>query len=251
MKKFVRKLFWIIAIFGILYGIFLSVDYRREIPYSLQETEGWVIDKETKQPLEGVIVLIEWEIMTHNFVETTGSAPFVVEETVTDQNGHFFFPKWETIKIKGSLDSYTPYLTFIKEDYLFLVRSNSPSSKRDSSTLTSDLNRETIAMEKFKGTQTEHAKQTADFSDNIRHIVNRGCLWTHIPKTVEKLFSIKQKNLSSWKENISPQMYHFYTEGIIDAEWFKKNVLSKEYQTGSCRSNPHIIFKTISKENLS
>ncbi len=245
MKKFARKSFWIIAIFGVLYGIFLSVNYRREISYVVQETEGWVIDKETKQPLGEVIVLIEWEIMTHNFVETTGSAPFVVEETITDQNGHFFFPKMETIKIKGSLNSYTPHLTFIKEGYLFLVRSNSSNSKQDSSILTSDLNGETITMEKFKGTQMEHAKQAADFSDNIRHIINRGCLWTHIPKTIGNLFSIKQKNLSSWKEHIPPQMYYFYTEGIIDAEWFKKNILNKEHQVGSCRSDPLVIFKTI------
>lgn len=66
--------------------------------YSKPEFRGRVIDAETKQPIEGavVVVLYKKEPMIGG---PGGPSPYVFEakETLTDKNGEFYFPSHRTI----------------------------------------------------------------------------------------------------------------------------------------------------------
>src|SRR3990172_3705709 len=63
------------------------------LKYSAEPIEARVVDAETKQPLEGVIVTANWELVEG----TLAGGPRVlgqmmVMEAVTDANGRFSFP---------------------------------------------------------------------------------------------------------------------------------------------------------------
>lgn len=57
---------------------------------SLAAYQGWVVDAETKEPLQGAVALIEW-IEAGTFMSlTTGYSA----ETLTDENGYFSIPNY-------------------------------------------------------------------------------------------------------------------------------------------------------------
>jgi hypothetical protein len=58
--------------------------------YFANAIEAWIIDAETRKPVEGAVVVARWTL------EYEGGADYdmVVLETVTDKNGRFTFPAW-------------------------------------------------------------------------------------------------------------------------------------------------------------
>ena len=71
--------------------------------YSAKAIEAWVVDADTKQPLEGVSVVAHWQL--EYGLEGGGRYPFTVMETVTDKNGRFTFPAWGPKEVPSSLPS--------------------------------------------------------------------------------------------------------------------------------------------------
>lgn len=55
--------------------------------------QGKVLDAETREPVEGVVVLIEWRLI-HFFA---GSTFYDAQETLTDKNGDFYIPGMWTV----------------------------------------------------------------------------------------------------------------------------------------------------------
>lgn len=114
MKKYVKKLLWVFISIFVLY-IFFNFHL-----YSSDAIEGWVIDMDTNDPLEGVEVHIEWNIHT-SLIEGTGFSTVKELKKITDKNGYFLFPEWGPILYKrGQVFSY-PILVFTKEKYKRVV----------------------------------------------------------------------------------------------------------------------------------
>src|SRR3989442_12447607 len=85
--------------------------------YSAEGIEAWVVDEDSGQPLEGGVVVANWELMGGLHPDTVGQ--LMVMETVTDANGRFSFPAWGP-KLRppgGYLDSHDPALTLFKSGY--------------------------------------------------------------------------------------------------------------------------------------
>src|SRR6266540_7096039 len=88
--------------------------------YSAKPIEAWVVDEETKQPLEGVIVVANWEL---RYGLEGGAYQLTIMETVTDKNGRFYFPGWGPKAIPKELPSGArlkeddPGLLFYKHGY--------------------------------------------------------------------------------------------------------------------------------------
>ncbi|HEV8310544.1 MAG TPA: hypothetical protein VGW35_23020, partial [Methylomirabilota bacterium] len=61
--------------------------------YSAAEIRGWVVDAETKQPLEGVYVVAQWILQTGLFDSRTVTRLHIME-AVTDAKGEYYFPPW-------------------------------------------------------------------------------------------------------------------------------------------------------------
>jgi hypothetical protein len=158
------------------------------LPYKGLPIEAWVVDAETKQPLENVIVRMQWESTRGGF-DFTGTVPFIIKETVTDSNGHFHFPEWEQ-RIRGMLAFPSPSLIFLKEGYKVLRESNAGGAARDDkpSALKSWWHGKIIALHKPK-TQKEYEDHILFLGNrDVRHIINLECMWKDIPRTLAFLF---------------------------------------------------------------
>lgn len=165
--------------------------------YNMQSMEGTIIDKDTKQPLEGVMVVEVWE--AGGGIEGHTVAYLPLRETVSDQNGHYAFSARGTHRVKeGFLKAHTPRLIFFKPGYTFFSKSNRyHPDRRFEFNRRSDWHQKTIEMEKFKGTLEEQAKELERFSSVLGDFPGRDsddCIWMGIPNTLWKVYQV-HKNL--------------------------------------------------------
>lgn len=72
--------------------------------------EGWIVDAETKEPVEGVVVFVAW-LQGHI---DSGRTDVDSAETPTDARGHFFIPTWW---------SFNPWKNFTTEGLVTIFKS--------------------------------------------------------------------------------------------------------------------------------
>ncbi len=93
------------------------------LKYSAEPIEAWVVDAETKQPVEGAIVVAQWVLEGGMHWDRVGTLQIM--ETMTDQKGRFLFPAWGPLKTrKGRLGSYDPKILIFKSGYEYQGLSN-------------------------------------------------------------------------------------------------------------------------------
>lgn len=170
------------------------------LQYSAEPIEAWVVDAETKQPIEGVIVVAHWELVGP--MENYPVGQIEVLESVTDKNGRFHFPAWGP-KLHLAPFSYLtdsdPELLFFKSGYKYIRVSNSlnlrpkkyyydgmPGGTKEKPTGSkrriSFWNGETIKMEKFGGTQKEYADHLSFLKTSLGFAYNgEDCEWKQTP----------------------------------------------------------------------
>ena len=86
--------------------------------YSAPATEGSVVDADTGQPLEGVIVVAYWELKG---LHAYPVGLMMVQEGVTGAEGRYSLPAWgpkPRWPVTGELDSTEPELLFFKSGYM-------------------------------------------------------------------------------------------------------------------------------------
>ncbi len=169
------------------------------LEYSAEPIEAWVVDAETKQPIEGVIVVAHWELVGP--MENYPVGQIEVLESVTDKNGRFHFPAWGP-KLHLAPFSYLtdsdPELLFFKSGYKYIRVSNSlylrpkkyyydgmPGGTKEKPTGSkrriSFWNGETIEMERFGGALKEYSSHLGFLSGPLR-FVEEDCIWKQTPK---------------------------------------------------------------------
>lgn len=147
--------------------------------YSAEAIEAWVIDAETKKPLEGVIVVAHWQLFYSTVGGRVPAGQLEIMETVTDNNGRFYFPAWGPKKVPkykpqkgdiwiayipflapdGYLDDSDPALLLFKPGYEYAGLQNPTRSHTDHSPVRRSVwNGKTIQMTKFMGTPEEWFK---------------------------------------------------------------------------------------------
>ncbi len=138
------------------------------LTYSAKPIRGVVVDAQTGQPLEGVIIVAQWVL----FVAPVGRGPRLqVLEAVTDAKGVYQFPAWGP-KVNprfplSSLDTSDPDLSFFKPGYRPHGAANMYSS--NDALRSSDWDGKTIKLEEFTGTDDEWA--------GMLHTVQAGLGW--------------------------------------------------------------------------
>lgn len=118
------------------------------ITYSAEAIEGWVVDAETNQSVEDVIVVAHWDLES---AYTPGQ--MMVMETVTDKNGRFHFPAWgpKPRPVLAALTFEDPEIVMFKSGYDFVTLQNTPKSYYNKDSLRrSEWNGKTIKMKPFK-----------------------------------------------------------------------------------------------------
>ena len=165
--------------------------------FSAESITATVVDAESNEPLQDVIVVAQWELRTNN-IDPGGSqpaGPLKVMETVTDDKGQFHFPDWGPIyKFGARMLHHDPELLFFKPDYKFKTLVNSWSSspfKGYQAFRSSDWDGKTIKLEPFRGSEAEYAemvKRLDDRTDFARR--GKNCEWKSIPKLLSAIDSI-------------------------------------------------------------
>jgi len=77
-------------------GFFFATSAYSWPLYSKPEFRGCVIDAETKQPIEGAVVVVVYEKWEFRGPGGGDTLPFDAKETLTDKDGNFYFPSYDT-----------------------------------------------------------------------------------------------------------------------------------------------------------
>lgn len=162
------------------------------LTYSAEPIEARVIDADTKQPIEGVVVTANWQLEEGTFGGNVQAGQLMVLEAVTDKDGVFRFPAWGPKKAaKGHLVSDDPQLLLFKSGYEYRRLSNQHSGDRElrlRPVRRSDWNGRVIVLRPFKGTEKEYAGRLSFLHTSIRSIMSGGqCEWKKIPRMVVAL----------------------------------------------------------------
>ena len=68
--------------------------------YVAAPMKGWVVDKDTKHPIEGAVVVAQW--LLEGGIHHGGGTTLMASEAVTDKNGYYEIPGWGPIRNPGS-----------------------------------------------------------------------------------------------------------------------------------------------------
>lgn len=198
--------------------------------YSAEAIEARVIDAETKQVLEGVIVTANWELVG-GFEGNTPVGQMKVLEAVTDKNGKFTFPAWgPEPRKKGYLRNRDPQLLLFKPSYEYKRLLNETSSKISMESLRrSEWNGKTIELKPFKGTIEAYEHQFESLNRDVeRFAVDKPeeCGWKKIPNTVRAMNRERTRLVA---QGVNP-----HTLSSLD----KELLMNDEYYTkkGGCGS---------------
>ncbi len=115
-----KKLLIWLSIFLVLLVIVVKFPWAPWNKFKSAPFSGTIIDKETKQPIEGGVVLVVWPRMTGSFGGASGMGVVEVKEAITDSNGNYHIPGWEK-KQRGFFKSWfgdnDPTIYFNKKGY--------------------------------------------------------------------------------------------------------------------------------------
>ena len=184
--------------------------------YTAEPIQGNVVDAETGQPLEGVIITANWQL--EGGIE--GSYPvgqMMVMETVTDKDGRYRFPGWgpKHRPLTGRISTRAPQLLVFKSGYRYVGLANALLEKslrgELDSPLRSDWDGKTVKLERFKGTADEYAHNVYDLNTAVKNVysfpydVREECLWKKIPRMITEIhkmsiyFDAKGVKLKGWR----------------------------------------------------
>lgn len=177
--------------------------------YSAEPIEAWVVDAETKQPIEGVIVTANWQLQSGNAGGSFHGGQLMVMETVTDKQGRFYFSGWGPLKPKqGYLINLDPQLLFFKSGYEYLRLNNTPfrENMHKDPVRKSDWNKKTIDMKRFKESLEEYAEHVHQLDNDLEWArFGDDCEWKNVHRMLLELqrmseyFESKQVKLPGWR----------------------------------------------------
>lgn len=207
--------------------------------YSAEAIEAWVVDADTKQPLEGVIVTANWELEESTFGGNVPVGQLMVMEAVTDKNGRFHFPAWGPKKPpKGGLRNKDPQLLLFKPGY----RSRGLVNEFRDHMYEEPIRRsewKTIELKPFKGADMQaQFKDLLSFSKEVESFTTwhmDPCQWTNLPIAINKLMQ-ERKRFEA--QNISSTWDRTLDQQLLDGE---------QYFVKACGSAAQNFFKEMKK----
>jgi hypothetical protein len=112
---------------------------------------GHVVDAETGEPLEGVVIVADWKLLAGGYGHGGHLDSLVVQETLTDKNGEFAFPQWgPKLRPSFTMLDKAPWLILFKSGFEHAALWNEQSS--NGFVRRSDWDGHTVKLERFVGT---------------------------------------------------------------------------------------------------
>lgn len=188
--------------------------------YSATAIEAWIVDTETKQPLEGVVVVADWKLEFG--LEGGQSAELKVMETVTDKNGRFYFPPWGPMEIPKDLPSEArlkdrdPQILMFLNGYepepkiTYRERPIKSMGGHGASVRSWEGNGKIIGLAKFNGDMKDYASRLGELWGSLlfAHMTSRDCEWKLVPRMIAALIKqykiLKDQNIGSIYFQIPP-----------------------------------------------
>lgn len=165
--------------------------------YSAEAIDAWVFDAETGQPLEGVIVVVDWRLWRGGF-HPDWQGSLQVMETVTDAKGHFAFPAWgPKTRPAGMYLFDAPTLYLFKRGYKCAAFEGYKSTMKINANSLRRLERNIFKLQKFIGSWEEYASNL-DFLDSYIDFIlthNKDCVWKQFPRMLVALHLEQQRLL--------------------------------------------------------
>ncbi len=158
------------------------------------EIRGWVVNAETRQPLEGVHVVAltsYWTLVSPLQMHEGEHTTLHISEAVTGTSGEYYIPAWgpKLRPINAFLDDLSPRLTYFRPGYRLLGRSNS-GAPDTSLSRTSTWSGHTMELEPFRGTPEECARSLRGLQGSLGWRDEGGAIslfrsdhWKQVPRT--------------------------------------------------------------------
>ena len=155
--------------------------------YSAKDIRGQIVDDDTGQPLEGVIIVAQWELK-QSVLGYSGHKGMTVNiiEVVTDANGNYVIPGWGPRPRLpfNYLDNHDPVLSIFKSGYFPQELYNRLQNEENTnhSVRTSDWDGKVIRLKKSGGGSLEdYARRLSSLKTGLAHD-GRG--WRSFPRMV-------------------------------------------------------------------
>jgi hypothetical protein len=129
---------------------------------------GRVVDADTGEPLEGVVIVADWKLLAGGYGHGGHISSLVVQETVSDQDGQFMLPEWGP-RVRPSftrLDK-APWLILFKSGYEHSALWNEQNS--NSFVRRSDWDARRVTLKRFSGT-AEKRLETLDLMVSLSRL---------------------------------------------------------------------------------
>lgn len=101
------------AILFFTFVFYISVSYAGWLIYHKPEFKGKVIDAETKEPIEGAVVVVVY--YKHSLISGPGggyTSVVKIKEALTDKNGEFYFPSYTTLIQPNSIEDDARFIIY-------------------------------------------------------------------------------------------------------------------------------------------
>jgi hypothetical protein len=145
---------------------------------------GQVIDADTNDPLEGVIIAAHWELRDTGW---TGSPvrQVAVMEAITNKEGRYTIWWWRPRlrwDLRGLLGSDAPGMLFFKSGYEWEVCANQTLRPSYNAFPSSDCDGRTIKLKKFQGDEKEYVEKVSRLDNELEFAFRHDdCSWKKIP----------------------------------------------------------------------
>lgn len=199
------------------------------VTYSAEAIEARVIDAETKQPLEGVVVVAHWVLEDGIHVDRVGD--LMVLESIADKNGWFRFPAWGPIRHWGNsrLTYMDPEILVFKSGYEYRQLTNydwaTPEQRAGKAipVRKSAWNGKTIALKPYTGTIQAYKGHFESLNKELERVATdnpEDCNWKKLPKTIA---AIGRERKALEEKGVNPHtLFSIDKELILNDEHYTK-----------------------------
>jgi hypothetical protein len=142
--------------------------------YSAKDIRGQVVDDATGDPLEGVIIVAQWELAREvipGLVNKSYGDTLRIIEGVSDKQGRYQIPGWGPMPRPPllHLEEGDPGIVFFKPGYYPRAASNEIRGQYSRNSLReSQWDGKTVRLRKFTGQPQEYVEQNGRFRDEVK-----------------------------------------------------------------------------------
>jgi hypothetical protein len=156
--------------------------------YIADPIEAWVVDAETNKPIEGAVVVANWQLVKGGLDGPRQLGQLEVKEAVTDKAGRFFFEGFRKVNpTLGELRDADPRILIFKVGYEYKTVSNNypaAGTRTPGMQRTSPVNGKTVRLKGTGPLRMGAGDVFYPFLSIDLENVMKDCGWKKIPQTL-------------------------------------------------------------------